>query len=180
MKITLFEDLVSLVADLRGDYEKYVQVRSEDEIPEPYRELLVHHSHMTVALERWYNSRVKIVVLREKHEEPYYGRLIHLCLEGTERVVEYGIMRIDLRACGDVAREAILTHAAPLGRILIDDGVLTDVAYDSFLEFAPDPRIMDPLGAKESEPFFGRLASIHTNGGHAVDLLEIMPVNVER
>ncbi len=180
MKIVQFEDLVSLVNELPQDYEKYVRVCSETEIPEPYRELLVHHNHMTVALERWYDSPVEVVVLGETHDDPFYGRLIQLRLAGTEQVVEYGIMRIDLRACGDAVREAILSHSAPLGRILIDHGMLTDVVYDLFLEFSADPRIMDALGVDESKPFFGRLASIHENGRHVVDLLEIMPADLER
>jgi len=179
MKIPQFEKLVSLVAELPDDYERSVRVRAEHEIPEPYRELLVHHNHMTVALERWYDSPVEVVVLGETYADPFYGRLIQLRLAGTERVVEYGIMQIDLSVCGAQARQAILKHSAPLGRILIADAILAEVHYDSFLEFAPNQRIMQALAIDETKPFFGRLASIESNGGHAVDLLEIMPVDVE-
>jgi len=175
----LLDELLSPFADPAAGFAASMQEVEEEQIPQPCHGLLVHNNHMTVALEKWYGSPVEVVVLREELCEPYYSRVIQLRLVATNRLVEYGIMRIDLRTCGGGARAEILTHASPLGRILIDYGLLTDVVCESFVEIAPFGPFADLLDARETEPVYGRTAVIHANGCRVVDLLEIMPRDVE-
>lgn len=176
---TLLDELLSPFVDPAAGFEASMQGVEKEEIPQPCYDLLVHNNHMTVALEKWYGSPVEVVVLREELHEPYYSRVIQLRLVATNRLVEYGIMRVDLRACGGGARAEILTHAAPLGRILIDYGLLTDVVCESFLEIAPFGPFADLLDAHVTESVYGRTAAIYANECRVVDLLEIMPRDVE-
>lgn len=177
---TVLNELLNAFADSSVDCAESTRDLVEEEVPQPYRDLLVHRNHMTVALENWYGSPVEVVVLKEHLNEPYYGRVIQLRLAGTDRVVEYGTMRIDLSVCGAEARDKILAHAAPLGRVLIEHGLLMDLAYESFLEVRPQSPLASLLGATETEPFYGRLAAIHAKGNRVVHLLEILPHDVEK
>src|SRR4030095_15625543 len=46
--------------------------------PEPYRKLLAHHEHMTVAVERHHGSPVDVEVLAAKRDGEFYSRKIVL------------------------------------------------------------------------------------------------------
>ncbi|MCU0705342.1 MAG: hypothetical protein MUF18_15325, partial [Fimbriiglobus sp.] len=69
---------------------------SADEVPEPYRSLLVHTHHMTVTVEQYYGGPVNVRVLEATHNGDEYARKILLELRDSGRVVQFGIVRIDL------------------------------------------------------------------------------------
>lgn len=175
---TEFEALLGLFREIGDDLSAAVEIVEADDVPHPYHDLLVHQDHMTVALERWYGSTVELIVLGRKRGDPYYSRIIQLRLAGSDRVVEYGIMRIDLRACGDDAREQIIAGVIPLGRILRTHNLLTRVQVHEYLRVDPTPAILRILKADESKPFYARLATIRSGGVAVVDLFEAMPADV--
>src|SRR6516164_8596104 len=80
--------------DAQADVADYEEV-SADEVPPPYRDLLVHEHHMTVTVEAHHGSLVDVRVLERRHAGDQYGRKILLTLQNTGRVVQFGIMRID-------------------------------------------------------------------------------------
>src|SRR5580704_13979688 len=73
-------------------------------IPHPYREMLVHHHHMTVTVEEHYKEAVEIQVLTSRQVGDSYGRETLLQLEKSKRVVQFGAVRIDLACCTDQVR----------------------------------------------------------------------------
>lgn len=152
-----------------------------DELPEPYRELLDHRSHMTVAMERWCGGQVGLEVVATRFapalrsgDHGLYAREI-LLTRGWGAVVQYGIVQIDLSVLDAATAAAILAAKAPLGRILIDANLLRDVHDVGLLEVVPGPHLGRLFGvaAAEAARTFGRVAEISLGGRPAVELLEI-------
>src|SRR6185503_6908806 len=109
--------------------------------PEPYKTMLVHDHHMTVAMETFHRSPVDVRVLNQKLDGDIYSREILLVKQGTETVVQYGIVRFNLSyVMGDVRRE-ILAQETPLGRILINHNVLRHIDLGAILEMSAGPRL---------------------------------------
>ncbi len=145
-----------------------------DAVPEPYHRLLVHEHHMTVTVEAHHGKQVELRVLDRRHEPPWYGRKILLVLEGTERVVQFGIMRINLDLCSEAVRAAILREDTPLGHILIQHNVLRRIEPTAFLRITPNREMMAWFGLVDRKQTYGRLAYIHCDGKPAVELLEVV------
>lgn len=145
-------------------------------VPQPYRDLLAHSSHMTVAMERFHGGPVSLRVVAERHDADRagggYAREI-LLTDGAGRVVQYGVVRIDLAPLPDVSRQAILSKGEPLGRILIASGVHREVQAVELLEIVPGEEFSQLMQA--DGPTFGRVAEIRLDGRPAVELLEVIP-----
>jgi hypothetical protein len=145
-----------------------------EQVPSPYRELLVHEHHMTVTVERHHGDRVGVLIDNRRHDGPYYARRIFLALQNSGRVVQYGLMRIDLRCCSPEVRAEIIAGETPLGRILINHDVLRRIEPTGFLRVLPGPALVDRFGLSEPVTTYGRLAYIHCDGQQAIELLEVV------
>ncbi|QDT15407.1 hypothetical protein [Alienimonas californiensis] len=147
-------------------------------VPEPYRTLLDHHTHMTVTMERFHGGPVAVRVLDEKWDAGKYCRKITLVREPErpgeqERVVQFGFVRFDLSYLDPEPREEILGGEIPLGRVLIEHDVLREVDLGALLKLTAGPGLARHLGINEGDTAWGRLATIFTNGKPALDLLEV-------
>jgi hypothetical protein len=145
-----------------------------DEVPEPYRRLLVHEHHMTVTVEDFHGDAVDVRVLDRIEGGTFYARKILLALQKSGRVVQFGIMRINLALCGPAVRKEIIAAQTPLGRILIEHDVLRRIEPKNFLRIVPGNDMMKWFGLARPRPTYGRLALIHCDGQPAVELLEIV------
>jgi chorismate-pyruvate lyase len=145
-----------------------------DEVPEPYHRLLVHEHHMTVTVEDFHGDAVDVRILARAKRGDFYARKILLALQRSGRVVQFGIMRINLTLCGSAVREEIIAGQTPLGRILIEHDVLRRIEPKSFLRIVPGNAMMKWFGLVRPRPTYGRLALIHCDGQPAVELLEIV------
>jgi chorismate-pyruvate lyase len=145
-----------------------------DEVPSPYRELLVHEHHMTVTVEAYHGGLVDVRVLDRQRDGDSYARKILLVLQKNGRVVQFGIVHVDLGCCSAEVREEILAERTPFGRILIRHNVLRRIEPTAFLRVIPCPAMMRWFGLDRPTPTFGRLAIIHCDGQPAVELLEIV------
>ncbi len=145
-----------------------------DAVPPPYRDLLVHNHHMTVTVESFHGDLVDVRILARKLEGDSYTRKIMLTLQGTGRVVQFGIARVHLDYCSAPVREAIVTGRTPLGRILIQHNVLRVVQPTGFLRVAAGPAVARWFGLAEPRPTYGRLAVIYCDGKEAIEVLEIV------
>jgi chorismate-pyruvate lyase len=145
-----------------------------DKVPAPYDRLLVHEHHMTVTVEAHHGSLVDVQVLEERRVGESYARKILLSLQGTGRVVQFGIVRIRLDLCSPSVRREILARQTPLGRILIQHKVLRRIEPTAFLRVVPGPAMMKWFALDTPRPTYGRLALIHCDDQPAVELLEIV------
>src|SRR6202158_6472457 len=72
-------------------------VRVEDrDMPEPYKSLLVHKRDMTPTLAEFYQSGIQLRVLRHTLRHDVFSREIILLLEGDQRPVVFGAIKIYL------------------------------------------------------------------------------------
>jgi hypothetical protein len=164
-----------------------------NQVPEPARTLLDHRSHMTVAMERFHGCDVRLRVVaqaddRREHgpNDGWYAREI-LLETPAGKVVQHGIVRIDLTHLDAPTARAIREGRRPLGRILIEAGMLRDVQGVKLLEIMPGPHLQDLFRITDSRPagiapgtpvagaaVYGRVADIQLDGRPAVELLEIV------
>ncbi len=170
-------DPVIRLADLCGAVQRQVSSLgaftpvSAAEVPEPFRDLLDHHSHMTVVMERHHRGAVGLRVLAEVDDAVgRYAREI-LLVSPDGRVVQFGIVRIDLTAVDDHTAARIRAGAEPLGRILLAAGVLCVVGDVALFEIVPGTHLQPLIGVGRT---FGRVANIALDGRPAVELLEVV------
>ena len=147
---------------------------SGDDIPQPYRDLLVHDQHMTVTLERFHRRAVVLRVLAQHRAGDEYGRMIVLGLQGSDEVVEFGIFRMDLSCCDEKVRDEVVAGKTPLGRVLIQHDVLRRIEPVAFLKIVPGSSLSSWLGLESPQPTYGRIAEIHCNNKLAIELLEVI------
>lgn len=143
-------------------------------VPEPYRGLLVHTSHMTVTVERFFGDRVDVAVSESAQDGPHYARKILLSLAKSGRVVQFGVVLIELADLSPAVSEAILSQRTPLGRVLIDHGVFTTVEPIAYLKVALGPRLCADFGCPFPATTYGRIGAITANGHAAIEVLEIV------
>jgi len=176
--------LVSLFAE-PGDEFARLRVVSPQDVPEPARRLLDHCSHMTVAMEGQHGSPLGLRVVARTRDSlggpcrtPWYAREI-LLLSPQGQPVQYGIVRIDLAHVDAATARAIRAARVPLGRVLINAGLLREVHDVKLLEVVPGPRLGALFGYLPKPgvavaPTFGRVAEISLGGHSAVELFEVV------
>jgi hypothetical protein len=163
-------DLVSLFHPDAASFGS-LGLAAPESVPEAARQLLDHRSHMTVAMERWHGPvRLRVVDRGEDSAGRYAREILLLAADG--RVVQHGIVRIDLRRLAAEIAAAIRGESIPLGRILIDAGLLRDVHDVALLEIHPGPHLRRLFGTGTMT--HGRVATIDLDGVPAVELLEII------
>jgi hypothetical protein len=172
MKVLTLEDLFALFpgADDRPSYE----LIAGTEMPQPYRDLLVHEHHMTVTVESHHGGPVDVRVLAVHQEGDLYARKILLVHQATGKIVQFGIVRIDLSMTSPAVRDAIVAQQTPIGRILIEHDVLRRIEPTAFLRIMPGPPQLAWFGLTKPVPYYGRLAIIHCDEQPAVELLEVV------
>jgi hypothetical protein len=148
-------------------------------VPEPYHSLLVHPHHMTATLETFWNSRIAVHVINSWQDKDSYTRLIYLTETKQNRTVEYGAVNLNLSACEPAVRNAILDRQTPLGRILIDNGVLTEIRCRCFFAMKPTAEQQKTFNIASDGVLYGRFADVDFNGENAMTLLEVMPPDME-
>jgi chorismate-pyruvate lyase len=141
-------------------------------VPEPARGLLAHTRHMTDAQERHHDCQVDLRVLGVMADGGSYTREI-LLARPDGRVVQYGIVRIDLAAVDAATAARIRAAETPLGRILAEAGIFCEVDDVQLVEFVPDERLRPHVGTGR---LFGRVADIRVSGRPAIELLEVVVV----
>ncbi len=168
-------DVVSLFAQFPPavDLPRIEYVPAEA-VPEPYHTLLVHEHHMTVTVEAHHGDLVDVRVLARRHHGSSYARKIVLALQKTGRIVQFGIVRINLDYCSPEVRAEIVAGRTPLGRILIEHDVLRRIELTAFLKVHAEPPQMIWFGRTGYATTYGRLGYIHCDGQPAVELLEIL------
>jgi chorismate-pyruvate lyase len=147
---------------------------SVEEVPEPYRRLLAHNDHMTVAVEEHHRGPVDVRVLKRQVSETHYAREILLVRQSDGVVVQYGIMRVNFAYLPREAENQIRSERTPLGRILIECNVLRRVQLFSLRRVELGAELSRHFHRSTGTTTYGRTALIECNQVPAIELLEIV------
>lgn len=141
--------------------------------PEPYKTMLAHDHHMTVAMETYHRCSVDVRVLDSRRDGTDYSRKIILLKHATQTPVQFGIVHFHLEYVTSAVRDEIIAGQTPLGRILINHNVLRHIDLGAILKITAGPALASHLQMPVGGVTYGRLATIFCNQKPAVDLLEI-------
>lgn len=167
---------LDLVYERAGIAVPEVEVAQPDDIPLPYRTLLVHDSDMTLTLERHFGGRVMLRPLSTFTLRGSYFRRVLLVQEYAGQPVEMGAIRMELDAFGANIREKIVKNEIPLGRILRDGRFQYTSRVKAFLKVTPNPEMMGVFWMREPRVLYGRRTEIIRRGAKIGDIVEVLPL----
>lgn len=166
-----------IAAEPSSELGRFTRTTAE-ELPAGFRELLAHDGHMTVTMERFHRSTVDVEVL-DRTTDPdgrHYSRKILLRTQapnGHGRVVQFGIVRLNLDHLAPDVRREVLDEGTPLGCVLINHGVLMKVRLIALWRIEPGPDLCRALELDRPTTIYGRTAMIDFENDPAIELLEI-------
>lgn len=172
------EALLEEFYDPENGFAELGRCQSSTDLPSPYDQLLNHHAHMTVTVESHYNEKVDVVVHRHHRtkdsEGDWYVREITLKTHSTGKVVQYGIVRLNVSALAPEVWARIESRQIPLGRVLIEHNVLREVQLCELWKIVAGPALAGFLDAQPGDTVYGRTALIYCDGEPAIELLEVV------
>ena len=146
------------------------------EMPEPYRQLLVHEGDMTPTLEAFYHSTIHLDVLHREQRGDFYFREVLLLADSANQKVEFGAIKIWLNFFPAAARQEILRERLPLGTILARYNLSHLSRPKAFLKVTSDPFINGILGLEGAQTLYGRRNTLSSVGQHSfAEIVEILP-----
>jgi chorismate-pyruvate lyase len=163
----LVKSLCGLFYDTPAEVGLFEEVAAGD-LPDQFKALLAHDDHMTVTVEAWHNSLVRVQVLEERRDKDLYARRIVLSLQRDGMPVQYGIMRINLAGLPQIVRMEIESQALPLGHLM------RRVELLNLWRVSAGPELRKHLKVERGAVCFGRTARILFNNVPSVELLEIV------
>jgi chorismate-pyruvate lyase len=174
--------IVGLLYPLNEFYEKAglrlpaVERIEGEEIPEPYKRLLVHRDDMTPTLEKFHQQPIRLRMLQHHHQGDVFSRQVLLLLKDGERPVEFGAIKIYLDQFPPRARELILENRRPLGSILSSEHVSHTSHPKAYLRVTSDATISAALRTGESISLYGRRNVLVSSSRKTLaEILEILP-----
>jgi len=142
---------------------------------EPYHSLLVHTGDMTPALENHYQSTIHLQILQAHDNAAGYTREVVLRLDGSERPIEFGAIKINLDLFVKKARAEILEGTRPLGAIMREYSVTHTSRPSAFLQLKSDGVINEALELAGSMTLYGRRNTLVTPQGESLaEIVEIL------
>ena len=147
-----------------------------NEMPEPFRSLLVHKNDMTPTLEQHHGTQIHLRVLRSERHGNHYHREVVLVLDGSNRPVEFGANRVNLELYPQDAQDLILKEYVPLGSILARFKIIHSCHPSAYLRITADSLIASELGAEVGQTLYGRRNTLKDPQGRVLsEILEILP-----
>jgi chorismate-pyruvate lyase len=149
---------------------------SGENMPEPYRSLLVHGTDMTPTLEKFHSAEIHLRILGREQRGDFYFREVVLQLDGTDQPVEFGAIKISLALFPPRARQLILSERLPLGTILKVCEVAHSTVAKAFFELQSDDLINRALSLHGTSLLYGRRANILDSQKRPLsEIVEILP-----
>lgn len=147
-----------------------------DEMPQPYRGLLVHQNDMTPTLEKFHGGKIHIHALRTDQRDGFYFREVVLELDADDSPVEFGAIKINLALFDPSARRLILGEHLPLGQILSDCVVNHTSKPKAYLRLEADELIGGALRLEGPATLYGRRNTLFDQNGRSLaEIVEILP-----
>lgn len=147
-----------------------------DALPEPARGLLVHLDDMTSTLASHHGSSLRVQVLQQRREAGFYLREVFLRTEDNDRIVEYGVIAINLGRFTAPQQAEIEAGKVPLGALLHEFGTPFVSSPRGFFSIAAPELAATSLASGGVGPGYGRFNHLATETGEDIAwILEILP-----
>jgi hypothetical protein len=147
-----------------------------EQVPQPYRSLLVHSNDMTPTLSAFHAKIIHLRVLSRQYRDDFYFREVVLLTDGTEEPVEFGAIRINLALCAPAVRKQILDERVPLGHLLRVHAVAHSSRPKAFFKTQADGLMCQALGLSQPELLYGRRNTLLDSVGRPLaEVVEILP-----
>ncbi len=147
------------------------------DVPEPYRRLLVHNSDMTPTLEAAYGQTVHLRVLKHTQRGEVFSRQVLLVLPNGSTAVEFGGIKIYLDYLPEEARRLVLEEKQPLGTILRTQCVAHESHPAAYLRVTADALMCEALDLAEPRVLYGRCNVLSDPSRNVLArVVEILPV----
>ena len=145
-------------------------------VPEPYGSLLVHQRDMTPTLAAAYQRNVRLRVLKHTLRDNVFSRQIVLVLQGDEKPVVFGAIKIYLERFPPEARRLVEAMEQPLGTILQTQGIVHASRPEAYIQVTADALINSALKRTGSTALFGR-RNVLWSAAHEplAQVVEILP-----
>lgn len=151
------------------------RVLAGKDVPEPFRQLLVHQDDMTPTLEAYYGHELELQVLGRRRSGREYWREVVLLLRGNGQPVEFGANRVWLDRFPPAAQQAILDERAPLGHIMRDHRVKHCCQPNAFLQMQTDKLMEATLQLACPAKVYGRHNRLYDPDGQLLsEVVEIL------
>ena len=153
-----------------------VRIVPEEELPQPQRRLLAHHSDMTRTLEAFHGDSIHLLVKSRERRGDELWREVVLTLDRLEQPVEFGAIRIWVDRFPAASRDDILACRRPLGGILNASGMKYTSRPTAFLALEPDPFMVEALALSSTATVYGRRNALRNEAGEVLaEIVEILP-----
>jgi hypothetical protein len=147
-----------------------------DEVPEPWRTLLVHTNDMTPTLEKFHEEEIFLKVISSHHRGDFYFREVVLLTTKTHKAVEFGAIKINLGLYPCSARPRILEEHQPLGGILREYKIAHSSRPKAYLRVQSDAFINGALQLRGKRVLYGRRNTLFDHEQRALaEIVEILP-----
>lgn len=151
------------------------------QMPEPYKKLLVHKNNMTPTLEAYHHGTIHIERVHVLSDEDETTREVILRRDGDDKPLEYGASRVFRPTLSPEALFLIDDGRLPLGTILRVCECEHTVQPSGFFRIRPTPFLASVLGAEEAANLFGRRnALVAIDGATIAEVCEILPPDDRR
>lgn len=147
-----------------------------DEVPYPYRSLLVHTNDMTPTLAAFHHSKLYLEVHEHEQSDEFVMRLVTLHAAASEIPVEYGAIAIQLAGLPEEVRQKVVEGRKPLGGLLGEYGVEHKGSPSTYFSVPADGLIAKALNQEAGEILYGRCNQLlDADGMVFADIVEILP-----
>lgn len=177
-------ELLGVFFESASELADFQLVKDPHKTPEPFQGLLNHQAHMTVTVEAFHGCSVNVRVHRTKYGERdvaddaspgrWYAREITLHRQSDQRPVQYGIVRLNIDLLASDVWNEIRSEGIPLGRVLINHGVLREVELCEIWKVVANQHLAGLLERESGQTLYGRTARIFCDNLPAIELLEIV------
>jgi chorismate-pyruvate lyase len=153
-----------------------LEILQPEELPEPYRTLLVHDTDMTGTLERYRGQKMKLHPVEQFVENHNLVRHVELCGSDDGLPAEFGAIEIRLDQFEAGPRAAVLQGDIPLGSILKHAGIEFKSRPRAYFRIKPGEAVRHSFGVPADGWLFGRCNQLLTVSGELLaDVVEILP-----
>lgn len=168
-----------LLAFCEEEAAKALELLLPDQLPEPYRNLLVHDSDMTGTLERYCGQAMMLHTIERIITPDRVVRHVELRGADDNRAAEFGAIEIHLDQFEAGPREEILAGELPLGTILKKAEMGFISRPTAYFRIQPGAALRHSFGVPEDGWLYGRCNQLLTPSGDAIaDVVEILPPNL--